>query len=361
MADLPQWPQTAGNLYHPPQPFVDAQAPAQNDTWPQLGYHPALFYFGQPPQTIAGPSHPNQPPQAFAGPSYPHRQPQVMGQFYPYHTVAGPLIANNPIGAFPQAQNAPLQMGAGGGSTVQPASRASAKHGKRKAHQMVGDGNSTSSIAQKPKKKKPRRGNDIGSGKFGPYTLLDASATVMPMPVHDPQPFDISFRRTLDPDGKPLQTRRFGVIELDDSYPHGSDNVTEHHSSGPICVRLCDWDDQPCGLYIEMERTRIEDHLWYWHGVTMEDDTVCRFKDCTELKPMQCLGRHIQTVHFKTACRCSYCNLLCARSDSLFRHHKVCQILSDSRERAMQAGHDFYPEEGIKLVYGYIVPAKNAT
>ncbi|KAG2749886.1 hypothetical protein P692DRAFT_20873502 [Suillus brevipes Sb2] len=39
----------------------------------------------------------------------------------------------------------------------------------------------------------------------------------------------------------------------------------------------------------------------------------------------------------------------------------LCQLLSDSRERAMQAGHDFYPEEGIKSVYGHIVPTKDAT
>lgn len=356
-----------------------AAAP-QGYAWPQLGYHPAPFYPDQPPQTVAGPSYPNQPPQAIAGPSYPnqppqavagpsypHRHPQVTGPFYPYqhpHTVMGPPIMNNPTGAFPQNQDAPLQMGAGGGSTVQPASSASTSRRKRKAHQMVAssDGNSTSSIPLKPKKKKPRRHDDIGSGKFGPYALLDASATVMPMPVHDPQPFDVSFRRTLDPDGKPLQTRRYGVIELDNSLPRGSDNVTEHHSSGPICVRMCDWDDdQPCGLFIETERTRIEDHLWYWHGVKLKDKTACRIKDCTEVKPMQYLGRHIETVHFKTGSRCFYCNKLCARGDSLKRHLNGCQVLSDSRERAMQAGHDFYCKEGIKSVYGYIVPAKNAT
>jgi hypothetical protein len=49
---------------------------------------------------------------------------------------------------------------------------------------------------------------------------------VMPMPIHDPQPVDISKRRANDYNGNPLRTRRFGVMGLEDSYHHASNDVT---------------------------------------------------------------------------------------------------------------------------------------
>ncbi|KIK31925.1 hypothetical protein CY34DRAFT_19442 [Suillus luteus UH-Slu-Lm8-n1] len=83
----------------------------------------------------------------------------------------------------------------------------------------------TSSIPQKQHKRRhlkaenntQGRDEDNTQGKFGPYTRADADATVMVMPIHDPNPVDISSRKILDPSGELLWTRRYGVMELDES------------------------------------------------------------------------------------------------------------------------------------------------
>ncbi|KAG1842045.1 hypothetical protein DFJ58DRAFT_807215 [Suillus subalutaceus] len=183
----------------------------------------------------------------------------------------------------------------------------------------------------------------------------------MVMPVHDPKPVDISSRRTHDPHGNPLRTRRFGVMELDDSYPNASDNVTKEPSSELICVRSCDWTDQPCGLFVDMDKIRFEDHLWYWHGIELKKCTPCHFEDCSDVGVRTHLSRHIEGAHFEISYQCPYCKRLLTRTDSLGRHQKGCKPLLASRAHAEHGGYDFCLQELIKLVYGYIVPAKNAT
>ncbi|KAG2738630.1 hypothetical protein P692DRAFT_20882448 [Suillus brevipes Sb2] len=191
----------------------------------------------------------------------------------------------------------PPRMEAGGGSTVQPPFKAS---GKREAGRMFVSADGTLFI------QKRRRLNNEHSDipwKFGPYTPSGPSATVMPMPVHDLQPVDISNRGIHDHDDNALKMRKYGVMELEDP------DVTEQHPSGLICVRPCDWADQPCDLFVEVDPICIEEHMLHWHGVTMKERAACRFEDCFE-PPMQYLSRHIESVHFDTHYKCPYCHEL---------------------------------------------------
>ncbi|KAG1781637.1 hypothetical protein EV702DRAFT_1072299, partial [Suillus placidus] len=195
--------------------------------------------------------------------------------------------------------------------------------------------------SRQPATRKRRRPNvtptENGSmpGKYGPYTLANASAAVMAMPVHDPKPVDISKRKTLDPHGNPLRTRRFGVMELDDSYPSTPDNLMNLKGLSPelTCVRSCDWTDQPCGLFIEMDKTSIDGHLWYWHGLKTTA-TPCQFEGCEDTEDMKYWGRHIEGVHFETSYQCPYCNKHFSRDDALRRHLKGCKPFAASQERA---------------------------
>ncbi|KAG1906404.1 uncharacterized protein F5891DRAFT_1002184 [Suillus fuscotomentosus] len=158
--------------------------------------------------------------------------------------------------------------------------------------------------------RKCRRQNasdDYGPGKFGPYTLADTSAMIMTMPVHDPKPVDI--------------TRRFRVMEQDNTYPDASGNVSDYHSPQLTCVRSCDWTDQPCGLFIEVDKICIED--WFWHGVETKRTTPspCQFEGCSDAGTIMFLSHHIEGVHF-------------AATDSLTRHQKGCKPLLASRAHA---------------------------
>ncbi|KAG1866796.1 hypothetical protein F4604DRAFT_1682638 [Suillus subluteus] len=207
VANLPQMPQNDPTLYYPPQPDVP-QASPQGGAWPQHEYDHGYFMNGPPAlcwtfkhrrkathgpnmdmiplpiitsnlTPVAGPSYPHQQPQTEAGPSYPYQQLEPQ-------TTAGSIQR--------QLEDAPLQTVFHVGSSVELSSSALDQTGFCKAF-------SSSSVA--PTTRKRRRQNDkdsvIKQGKFGPYTLADASATVMVMPVHDPKPVDISSRRTHDP------------------------------------------------------------------------------------------------------------------------------------------------------------------
>ncbi|KAG1795692.1 uncharacterized protein HD556DRAFT_1235368 [Suillus plorans] len=149
-------------------------------------------------------------------------------------------------------------------------------------------------------------------------------------------------------------------MELDDTYPDASGNVPAHHSPQLTCVRSCDWTDQPCGLFIEVDKIRIEDHLWFWHGIEAKKATPCRFEGCPDAGTMMYLSRHIEGVHFATSYRCPYCKKLSSRTDSLARHQKGCKPLLASRAHAEHEKYVFYPQAMIKSVSGYIVPAKDA-
>lgn len=199
--------------------------------------------------------------------------------------------------------------------------------------------------------------NKIQPGKFGPYGLANARAVIMPMPIHDPQPVDIRNRRTRDANGNLLKTRRFGAMELDDSFTKRSVTIGNGLPAGMTCVRACGWGDQPCGLFVETNKARITHHLFLWHGVKPDKETLCKFENCPKTEKMINLGRHIEGVHYTTALECAYCGKPNSRSDSLDRHLETCKPYRS----AMKAGRKFIPTKPKKLVYGYIVPARDAT
>jgi hypothetical protein len=203
--------------------------------------------------------------------------------------------------------------------------------------------------------------DEIKQGKFGAYRLANASAVVMTMPIHDPKPVDIRNRRTHDANGNLLKTRRFGAMELDDSYPKRRVTVGKGLPTGMTCVQACNWGDQPCGLFIEINKVRVTQHLFFWHGVKPEEKTLCKFEDCPKPAKMMSLGRHIENLHYTTALECAYCAKRRSRTDSLERHLKSCKVYRASKASAKKTGRRFSPKEPAKLVYGYIVPARNAT
>ncbi|KAG2099617.1 uncharacterized protein F5147DRAFT_763062 [Suillus discolor] len=257
VAGLPQLSHIDQGLYYPPQISAVPQAPPQGHPWSQHEYNPRYF-MNRPPNTYTQPSAapqgivwsqhgynpgynangPPAPPQGYAltqhgyhpAPPYPYQQPS---------TIAGPSNANYPIATLPQGQYAPLQTESSGGSNAAPTSfaldeTASTSPRKRKTLQ-TSDGLSPFVTPSMRKRRRPNTTDDYGPGKFGLYTLADGSATIMTIPVHDSKPVDIRSRRTHDPNGNPLRTRRFGAMELDDTYPEESGNVSDYHSSQLAC------------------------------------------------------------------------------------------------------------------------------
>ncbi|KAG1759590.1 hypothetical protein EDD22DRAFT_955728 [Suillus occidentalis] len=120
--------------------------------------------------------------------------------------------------------------------------------------------------------------DDIKEGKFGAYRLANASAVVMTMPIHDLKPVDICNCRTHDANGNLLKTRRFGAIELDDSYPKRRVTVGKGLPTGMTCVQACNWGHQPCGLFIEINKVHVMQHLFFlaWHQTQRKDTLQIR-------------------------------------------------------------------------------------
>ncbi|KAG1762511.1 hypothetical protein EDD22DRAFT_891249 [Suillus occidentalis] len=125
------------------------------------------------------------------------------------------------------------------------------------------------------------------------------------------------------------------------------------------CVQECSWGDQPCGLFVETNKERITHHLFHWHGV--KGKTPCKFEDCPKPAKMKNLGRHVETVHYTTALECAHCGKHRSRIDSLRRHLLSCKPYIASKASAKKGGRKFSPKEPKKVVYGYIVPARDAT
>ncbi|KAG2128191.1 hypothetical protein BD769DRAFT_1458671 [Suillus cothurnatus] len=250
-------------------------------------------------------------------------------------------------------------------SSYAPDETACSKPRKRKTRHTVKSEDDSSGSSLAPTNRKRRCLDDdedeVREDKFGAYRLADASAVVMAVPIHDPKPVDISRRRTHDSDGNLLRTRRFGAMELDDSYPNRSVKITNELPATMTCVRACNWTDQPCGLFVEMNKTRVAHHLLHWHGVKSEDTVSCKFEDCSRSEAMLNLGRHIEGVHYTTSYECPYCNKRWSRIDSFKRHQGKCKPFLASKDRAMKGRRKFNLQDPKKLVYGYIVPARNAT
>ncbi|KAG1862514.1 hypothetical protein DFJ58DRAFT_231337 [Suillus subalutaceus] len=255
-----------------------------------------------------------------------------------------------------------------GGSSLKPSApvgTACAKPPKCKTrHTVKSEGDSLSSSLAPPTRKRRCLDDDkdeIREGKFGVYRLADASAVVMAVPVHDPKPVDVSRRRTHDACSNLLRTRSFGAMELDDSYPNRSVKITNELPAEMTCVRACGWTDQPCGLFVEMNKARIAHHLLHWHGVKSKDTAPCKFEDCWKSEAIINLGRHIEGIHYATSFECPYCGKRWSRADSLDRHQGQCTPLLASKDRATKGNCQFNLRDPKKLVYGYIVPARNAT
>lgn len=249
-------------------------------------------------------------------------------------------------------------------SSSTPDATVCAKPPKCKTHHTVEFEDGSLSLSLAPTTRKRRclddDGDEIKEGKFGIYRLADASAVVMAMPIHDPQPVDISNRRTHDARGNLLRTRRFGAMELDDSHPTRSVKITNELPAGMTCVRACGWTDQPCGLFVEMNKFRVADHLLRWHDVKSKDAAPCKFDGCSKPGAIINLARHIEGVHYTTSYECPYCGRRWSRSDALSRHQKQCEPVLASKARAKKGGRKFNLHRK-KLVYGYIVPTSNAT
>ncbi|KAG0705188.1 hypothetical protein DFH29DRAFT_907974 [Suillus ampliporus] len=148
-------------------------------------------------------------------------------------------------------------------------------------------------------------------------------------------------------------------MELDDSYGNRSVTITKDLPAGLTCVRLCEWTDQPCGLYVEMNEDRITNHLDNWHGIGARQKVTCKVQGCTDTSAIGHIGRHIATVHYSTTCQCFYCDTLWSRSDAVTRHQKTCTSFKSAKREAARARRKF-KRQTKKVLTGYIVPARDA-
>lgn len=77
-------------------------------------------------------------------------------------------------------------------------------------------------------------------------------------------------------------------MKLNDSYPKRSVKIANELPADMTCVRACEGTDQPCGLFVEMNKCRVSYHLFYWYGVKSKDMARSR------PKAILILGRHIE-------------------------------------------------------------------
>ncbi|KAG2036858.1 hypothetical protein BDR03DRAFT_1092181 [Suillus americanus] len=386
VAGLPQFPPMDQSQYYLPQLPAVPQTPLEGSTWSQpeydggsyangpnfdLNYYPPivdleLWAAGDP--RAYGPIQPFSPGQnaqfqmGMYTPSAEHT-----GYAYPGATTDTMMDTETLL---PSVSDTDATIYLNDDDSLEPSSSAPdgtacTKLPKRKTRHTIKseDDSSGSSLAQTTRKRRclDDDEDEVKEGKFGAYRLADASAVVMAMPVHDPKPVDISSRRTHGARGNLLRTRRFGAMELDDSYSKRSAKITNELPAEMTCVRACDWTDQPCGLFVEMNKNRVAHHLLHWHGVKSADTTACKFEGCSKSEAMINLGRHIEGVHYTTSYECPYCGKRWSRSDSLDRHQQKCEPLLDSKARAKKGSRKFNLQDPKKLVYGYIVPARDAT
>jgi hypothetical protein len=207
------------------------------------------------------------------------------------------------------------------------------------------------------RKRRRVKSAEIEMKKFGAYAVADANATAMPKPLVDHDPVDVSRRTVYDADGKLLRTRHYGVMEIDDSYGNRSATVSKELPEDLTCVRPCEWSDRPCGLYIEMCKDRISNHLFNWHRISANAKAPCNFQGCTDTSAMNNLGRHIETVHYATSWQCQYCRKLLSRSDAAARHRKTCEFFKHAEQQAAHTGHTI--QSARKVLTGYIVPGRD--
>ncbi|KAG2112589.1 uncharacterized protein F5147DRAFT_683603 [Suillus discolor] len=348
------------NQYHFQQPTVVPQLSLEGYAWSQAGYNDGSYANG--PNFTQ-----NHLLTVVDLERWVPEDPRTYGNAH-----AGAIMDTmSDIETFlPSASDSDATMYLSDDSNLEPSSSAPigqtcAKRPKRKTRHTVTYEEDSSSLSPAPTTRKRRCLDDdedeVREGKFGFYRLADATAVVMAVPVHDPKLVDISSRRTHDAQGNLLRTRRFGAMELDDSYSKRSVKITNELPAGMTCVRPCEWTDQPCGLFVEMNKVLVADHLLHWHGVESKGTTLCKFEGCSKSKAMLNLGRHIEGIHYTTSYECPYCGKRWSRSDSLDRHQVTCRPLLDSKARAKKGRREFGLQDPKKLVYGYIVPARNAT
>ncbi|KAG1748985.1 uncharacterized protein EDB91DRAFT_1079099 [Suillus paluster] len=85
-------------------------------------------------------------------------------------------------------------------------------------------------------------------------------------PLFDSDSIDTNSHRTCDVQGNVPHMQKYGMMEVDDSYSTWSVAVAKDLPAGLTCAWLCDWTDQPCGLYIKMTKDHITNHLDNWHA-----------------------------------------------------------------------------------------------
>ncbi|KAG1720938.1 hypothetical protein EDB19DRAFT_537465 [Suillus lakei] len=183
-------------------------------------------------------------------------------------------------------------------NTAAPPKRKAPKRKAPKAVKAIGGSSSV---------RKRRRGGSGSQGMSGKYALADASATVMAEPPTDHLPVCISGRRTHDAEGNALRTRKYGRMKIDDSFCGQSATLAKNLCAGLTCVWACEWTEQPCGLYVEMSKTQVKDHLLHWHGVHDSSIAPCKFEGCSYLSPMKNVSRHITMVHYSVTSACDHC------------------------------------------------------
>lgn len=362
VAGLPRLPPIDPNQYYHPHPSVFLQAPLESPAWSQPEHDGGLynrpdFYQNYYPHIVDLELLGAVDPRAY-GPLPPLSQEHLQtGMSIPWATEhTGYTYPGVIVDTMTNGDN--LEP-----SSFAPDMTPCAKPPKRKASYtfIYEDGSLSSPPAPTTRKRRclDEDEDEIREGKFGVYRLADASAIVMAVPVHDPQPVDISSRRTHDARGNLLRTRRFRVMELDDSYSKRSVKITNELPAGVSCVQACSWTDQPCGLFVEMHKIRVANHLWHWHGVKPKTTAPCKFEGCSDTEAMFTLVRHIEVVHYTASFECTYCGQRCSRSDSLDRHQRRCDPLLASKARA-KGGRKFSPKVQKKLIYEYIAPAHDA-
>ena len=335
---LLQWPLIQPNQYYSIQPLASGPWPLSNDIYdPLAATNPLVWGIGQPNEVY--PTHPIYPGQSA------HSQtavPYTM-DVYPDTTDSQSSCATQSLSGnvvLPLLDYPPYDVTVDNWHTPS----------KRKADEGIGAadaGPSPPHVGTSVSKRRRVESTSISSegNEFGAYAQVDANATVMPKPLSDHHPVDIC-----DVDGAGagrLRTRKYGAMEIDDSYGNRSARISKELPNHLTCVRACQWTDNPCGLYIEVCKDRISDHLLKWHGVPQDVQTPCEFQGC-DGKSLKTMGRHIETVHFGTSWQCSSCHKALSRSDAVTRHRKTCE--------GARAGHSTVTAR--KVVSGYIIPAR---
>jgi hypothetical protein len=364
VSGLPQWPTTDPNAYSHSAPVqapvnqtcpwtIDGDGSGGGSSHPSTATHPNVWEMGQSNQVYPAPT-------IYQGPSAHSQTTGMESAMHGYSDVAGYAAMQGmmvPSAIAPYSHDSYATQSLSGNTFVEPFGMGIVdqdKPSKRKADdnfQAFDACPSAPPAGTNGRKRRRVTEGTIEVKKFGAYAVVNANATAMPMPLVDPAPVDVSGRKISDSEGKVLRTRNYGVMEIDDSYGNRSATVSKELPAHLTCVRECEWTDHPCGLYIEISKDRISNHLHNWHGVS---EASCKFQGCKDTATMKQLGRHVETVHYCTSSQCPYCPKVLSRSDAVTRHIQHSHVARGE----IPAGHKIQKTK--KVLTGYIIPARRA-